>query len=270
MRVRFLITQFGIVISLPLACGGGAPGRNDAQEVTNETPPAKGVVDVGRIDEYASGEPVHFISHGFWLVRIGDDLILALSDRDTDPNSSGDKCRVVWRPDAAIDARYGWFRGKCSGSLFNVNGRKVSGPSPHSMDRYPVTVSGGAIAVDTTHALQDTIDDPLIYSPPHPPTPILANDAAVYLSLGDSIQYGCCGDPLHSAHPTFARFLSERLERPVEWVTLAGNDTTNDFVGSQLDLAVAALERYRREGRPVVAITLSIGGNDLLALKPIC
>src|SRR5207244_13589916 len=115
MRVRFLITQFGIVISLPLACGGGAPGRNEAQEVTNETPPAKGVVDVGRIDEYASGEPVHFISHGFWLVRIGDDLILALSDRDTDPNSSGDKCREVWRPEAPMAPRSGGFRAEVVG-----------------------------------------------------------------------------------------------------------------------------------------------------------
>jgi len=118
--------------------------------------------------------------------------------------------------------------------------------------------------------LEDSIDDPLIYSPPHPPTPVLAAGAAVYLSLGDSIQYGCCGDPLCSAHPIFAQFLSERLNRPVEWVTLAGNDTTSEFVSSQLELAVAALEQYRLEGRPVVAITPSIGGNDLLELKPIC
>jgi len=228
------------------------------------------MVDAGRIEEYESGEPVHFLSQGFWLVRIGDDLVLALSDRDTHPTSSGERCLVVWRPDAVIDARYGWFRGRCSGSMFNVNGRLVAGPSPRSMDRYAVTVTDGVVAVDMRHILEDSIDDPLLYSPPHPPTPVLAADAAVYLSLGDSIQYGCCGDPLRSAHPIFARFLSERLKRPVEWVSLAGNDTTSEFIGSQLELAVAALEQYRREGRHVVAITLSIGGNDLLELRPIC
>jgi len=232
--------------------------------------PARALVNAGRIEEYESGEPTHFIREGFWLVRVGDDLVLALSDRDTHANFSGEECRIVWRPDAVIDARYGWFRGRCSGSMFNVNGRLVSGPSPRSMDRYAITVTGGAIAVDTRRILEESIDDPLLYSQPHPPTPVLAADSAVYLSLGDSIQYGCCGDPLRSAHPIFARFLSERLNRPVEWVTLAGNDTTSEFIGSQLELAVAALEQYRREGRPVVAITLSIGGNDLLALKPIC
>ncbi len=261
-----------IGLLLCLACGGGAASPAKAPLTSQQASPTQlpTVVDAGRIEDYPSGEPKHFVREGFWLVRVGEDLLVALSDRETDPNLSGSQCRIVWRPDAVIDARYGWFRSKCSGSMFNVNGRIVSGPSRHSMDRYALTVTAGAIAVDTRRVLEESIDDPLIYSPPHPPTPVLADDAAVYLSLGDSIQYGCCGDPLRSAHPIFARFLSERLNRPVEWVTLAGNDTTSEFIGSQLELAVAALEQYRREGRPVVAITLSIGGNDLLALKPIC
>lgn len=115
--------------------------------------------------------------------------------------------------------------------------------------------------------------------PPPRPGDESSSDSAIYLSLGDSLQYGCCHpqDAWRSAHPAFAEFLSEHLGRPVEWVTLAGNDTTSEFMEgipgegpSQIERAVATLEEYRRQGRDVVVITLSIGGNDLLALRPIC
>lgn len=105
------------------------------------------------------------------------------------------------------------------------------------------------------------------------PLPELPPDTAVYLSLGDSLQYGCCADPELSSHPLFADYLSQRLKRPVVWVSLAGNDTLVEFIGGaggqtpQLDRAVELLQRFRSEGRDVVAITLSIGGNDLLALR---
>src|SRR5574341_2189504 len=55
--------------------------------------------------------------------------------------------------------------------------------------------------------------------------PPLGEGDAVYLSIGDSINYGCCADPQLSSHPLFAQYLSLRLNRPVVWVTLAGNDT---------------------------------------------
>ncbi len=103
--------------------------------------------------------------------------------------------------------------------------------------------------------------------------PVLGEGDAVYLSIGDSINYGCCADPQLSSHPLFAQYLSQLLNRSVVWVSLAWNDTLDQFVNGfdgqppQLDRVVAALEQFRREGRDVVAITLSIGGNDLLALR---
>ena len=51
----------------------------------------------------------------------------------------------------------------------------------------------------------------------------IPDDAAVYLSLGDSINYGCCADPNLSSHPLFAQYLSQQLNRPIVWVSLAGN-----------------------------------------------
>lgn len=103
------------------------------------------------------------------------------------------------------------------------------------------------------------------------PTAAPASTAA-YVSLGDSIQYGCCGDPMHSSGELFRQYLSQRLNRPVEWLTLADNGTAESFIrgtkreAPQLDRAVALLESLRDRGEPVVAITICIGGNDFLFL----
>jgi lysophospholipase L1-like esterase len=109
-----------------------------------------------------------------------------------------------------------------------------------------------------------------------------ASTDAIYLSVGDEIQYGFGGDPRHSSAGVFRSYLESRLGRPVDWATLANADTaigavttaafiTSDFSHkSQLELAVSALQEYRREHRPVVAITLSIGGNDLVEVGNAC
>jgi len=93
------------------------------------------------------------------------------------------------------------------------------------------------------------------------------------MSLGDSIQYGCCGDPMRSSGELFRHYLSERLNRPVEWLTLADNGTAQSFIhggygsGPQLDRAVTLLDTLRERGEPVAAITMCIGGNDFLFLE---
>lgn len=42
-----------------------------------------------------------------------------------------------------------WFECQCHGSQYNRAGEKKGGPAPRGMDRFPMTVSGGAISVDT-------------------------------------------------------------------------------------------------------------------------
>ncbi|MEX0684337.1 MAG: SGNH/GDSL hydrolase family protein [Dehalococcoidia bacterium] len=106
------------------------------------------------------------------------------------------------------------------------------------------------------------------------PLPQLPEGAAVYLSLGDSLNWGCCDDPEFSSHPRFAHWLSERLNREVVWVSLAGNGTLRSFLKGepgasrpQLDVAEEVIADLRAGGHDVVAITLSIGGNDFLELR---
>jgi lysophospholipase L1-like esterase len=112
------------------------------------------------------------------------------------------------------------------------------------------------------------------YSPEgNEPLPEIPEGAAVYLSLGDSINYGCCADIQLSSHPRLAHYISQKLNRSVVWISLAGNGTLQTFLHGiagqtpQLDNAVSLLTRLRDEGHDVVLISLSIGGNDLLALR---
>jgi len=108
------------------------------------------------------------------------------------------------------------------------------------------------------------------------PTAAVAAGDAVYLSIGDSIQYGCCHDRTQSAGELFRAYLEQRLHRPVEWVTVAGNDTADTFIhgvsgaAPQMQRALEALAAFKREGRPVVAITMSIGGNDYVEVGERC
>jgi hypothetical protein len=110
-----------------------------------------------------------------------------------------------------------------------------------------------------------------------PASPSAVTGEAVYLSIGDSIQYGCCHDPKQSSGELFRAYLEQRLGRPVEWVTVAGNDTADTFIHGldgggvpQMQRAVDALATFQREGRPVVAITMSIGGNDYVEVGQRC
>jgi cytochrome b6-f complex iron-sulfur subunit len=42
-----------------------------------------------------------------------------------------------------------WFECQCHGSQYNRNGEKKGGPAPRGLDRFPITVGGSSIEVDT-------------------------------------------------------------------------------------------------------------------------
>jgi len=52
-------------------------------------------------------------------------------------------CRVPWCETSQ------WFECPCHGSKYNRVGEKQGGPAPRGLDRFPLTVSGGGIEVDT-------------------------------------------------------------------------------------------------------------------------
>jgi cytochrome b6-f complex iron-sulfur subunit len=42
-----------------------------------------------------------------------------------------------------------WFECQCHGSQYNRNGEKKGGPAPRGLDRFPITVSGSNLSIDT-------------------------------------------------------------------------------------------------------------------------
>jgi cytochrome b6-f complex iron-sulfur subunit len=57
-------------------------------------------------------------------------------------------CRVPWCKPSQ------WFECPCHGSQYNRVGEKKGGPAPRGLDRFPVTVDGGIVVVDTKTIVQ--------------------------------------------------------------------------------------------------------------------
>ena len=52
-------------------------------------------------------------------------------------------CRVPWCKSSQ------WFECPCHGSKYNRVGEKKGGPAPRGLDRFPIDVGGGTVAIDT-------------------------------------------------------------------------------------------------------------------------
>lgn len=78
----------------------------------------------------------------FHLVHLEDGEFRALSAKD--PHLG---CTVPWRPEFQFEGQTGWFRNPCHGETYDITGRRVFGPSPRDLDRYPVEVRDGRVIV---------------------------------------------------------------------------------------------------------------------------
>jgi lysophospholipase L1-like esterase len=148
----------------------------------------------------------------------------------------------------------------------------IATPQPTATPTPALSPTPAPTTITTSEVAPTPSPTPTAAATPTPTSALQASTVA-YLSLGDSIQYGCCGDPVRSSGELFRQYLSDRLDRPVEWLTLADNGTAQSFIhggygsGPQLDRAVALLDDLRSQGEPVAAITMCIGGNDFLFLE---
>jgi nitrite reductase/ring-hydroxylating ferredoxin subunit len=98
---------------------------------------AGGKISLGDPSNFADGTAT-FVNEGrLWVVNAGGELF-ALAQKC--PHLG---CRVPYCESS------GRFECPCHGSVFDIGGEWITGPSPRGMDRYPLTVEAGVLFVDT-------------------------------------------------------------------------------------------------------------------------
>ena|SRR5688572_6030345 len=86
--------------------------------------------------------------HHFCIVKTESGDFLALYTYDPNVRFRSQGCDVSWLPDFRFvdpetqQDKPGWFRGRCSGSTFDMEGRRVFGPSPRDLDQFPLRIVG--------------------------------------------------------------------------------------------------------------------------------
>jgi len=113
-----------------------------------------GVVTAGNVSELKVGD-VKMVREGkFYVTRVPEGFLAlywkcphlgcTVPWKETDPVMGGP-------PDDGDKsfAQSGRFSCPCHGSIYNRYGQIVQGPAPRPMDRFPLTIDGGKILVDT-------------------------------------------------------------------------------------------------------------------------
>jgi hypothetical protein len=113
----------------------------------NPSQPQYEWLSLASVDDLPINEPVAFKEHRLYLVRFETDEVIALSRQD--PKG----CTIPWRPDFVFQGKKGWFRDPCYSSTYSFAGDIAFGPSPRSMDRYPLAIVDGEVVVDVRNRL---------------------------------------------------------------------------------------------------------------------
>jgi len=98
---------------------------------------------VGSLANIAKGSVTPFRSGQFYLVRLDDGGLLALSLKCTHL-----ACSVSW------DADKKEFICPCHASQFDMAGNVINPPAPRALDYYPVTVEQGVVKVNTSKPIK--------------------------------------------------------------------------------------------------------------------
>jgi len=143
---------------LASALGGVAGGV-----VALSWPDANHAASRGRIVRVGGPENLPGIENAPWcddfdhfcIVEPQPGKFVALYAYETNEFFRQQACAVHWdasfaREDPATQQmKTGWFMANCTGSTFDMSGRRVFGPAPRDLDQFPLTQSDGLFLVDT-------------------------------------------------------------------------------------------------------------------------
>lgn len=132
----------GIFLAVSLAAAFAvAPGFRDPERT-----------EADYVSDFEIGHPGYFEVDRFWIVRTGEEEVLALYDND--PHTG---CRALWWENEEYMGITGWFREACGDHYYDYTGRCFGDNCEHSLRRFEVTIGeDGRILVD----LSDLRDGP--------------------------------------------------------------------------------------------------------------
>jgi cytochrome b6-f complex iron-sulfur subunit len=109
-------------------------------------PPASGgfggAVDAGPVSDYGDGVVRYFLDGRFYVTSYRGGL-RALYQKC--PHLG---CRVPFCQSS------GRFECPCHGSVYNIVGEYIAGPAPRGMDRFPISIRGDRVIVDTSNVAE--------------------------------------------------------------------------------------------------------------------
>lgn len=97
-----------------------------------------GTIEVGSPADFAEGTATYFPEGRFYLVN-AQEQYFALSQKC--PHLG---CKVPFCESS------GRFECPCHGTIFDLGGEHITGPSPRGMDRYELALTDGTLVVDTS------------------------------------------------------------------------------------------------------------------------
>ena len=119
------------------------------------------IVTAGIVSDFPPGTVTPYDAQRFFLVRFEDGGFVALFTRCTHL-----ACAVEWNTGQHE------FSCPCHGSIFAQDGAVLNPPAPRPLDRFPVTLDGDKVLVNTGKRVirRETAPGDILY-PPEPPTP---------------------------------------------------------------------------------------------------
>jgi cytochrome b6-f complex iron-sulfur subunit len=104
---------------------------------------AGAVVQAGTVESFATGTVTAFQRGQFYLVRMDNGGMLALSCKCTHLG-----CTVPWVEKEKK------FLCPCHASAFDITGSVISAPAPRALDMFPVTIENHVVKVDTSRRIK--------------------------------------------------------------------------------------------------------------------
>jgi nitrite reductase/ring-hydroxylating ferredoxin subunit len=113
-------------------------------------------IEAGVIDDYEIGAPIYYELDRIWVVRVSEDEVLALYDKD--PHSN---CQALWYVNEEFMGSKGWFKEPCMDFHYDYAGNCFGEGCEQGLNRFPVSVGeGGEVLLDVSDLAVGPAYDP--------------------------------------------------------------------------------------------------------------